>query len=61
MPSTAVFATLADETHMNPGSAFSSCSLVNPAAWPKPVLTGPGQSTVAVTPVPLSSSEMLRV
>ena len=46
---------------MNPGSAFSSCSLVNPAASPKPVLTGPGQSTVAVTPVPLSSSEMLRV
>ncbi len=54
-PSTAAFATAAESTHITDGSAFSASSLVKPARSPKPVCTGPGQSAVAVTPLPLSS------
>ena len=60
-PSTASRATRSAGIHMNAGSAASASSLVKPAASPKPVSTGPGQSTVALTPVPLSSAERLRV
>ena len=43
-----------------PGQRVLLLLLGEPGGLPKPVLTGPGQSTVTVTPVRLSSSEMLR-
>ena len=61
IPLTAARATSAAGTHMKAGSASSASCLENPAASPKPVSTGPGQSTVAVTPVPFSSADRLRV
>ena len=61
MPATAAFATSGAGTHMNAGSDSFSSFGVKPAVLPKSVSTGPGQSTVAVTPVPLSSTAMLRV
>ena len=43
------------------GSDSFSSFAVKPAVLPKSVSTGPGQSAVAVTPVPFSSAARLRV
>ena len=61
MPATAARATSVAGTHMIGGSDSFSSFGVKPAVAPKSVSTGPGQSTVAETPVPLSSAAMLRV
>ena len=61
MPATAFVATSGAETHIIGGRDSFSSLAVKPAVLPKSVSTGPGHSTVAVTPVPLSSTAMLRV
>ena len=52
--STAALATSSADIQTKPGVLSSACS--NPAACVNSVLTGPGQTAVRVTPVPLSSS-----
>ena len=54
MPTTARRATSAAANHMNLGSEFSDSSSVKPADSANSVFTGPGHSTVTVTPVPVA-------
>ena len=56
-----VLATASGALPHEAGQGGSASSLAKPAVSPKPVSTGPGQSAVAVTPVPRSSPVRLRV
>ncbi len=56
MPATALLATSAAGTHITLGSDSAASASDIPAASAKPVSTGPGHRTVAVTPVGRSSA-----
>ena len=60
-PSTAALATASADFQSTVGSIFSASCLAKPAASPKPVSTGPGQSVAAETPVRRSSAPRLCV